>query len=182
MVPLYFSTLNSEEDKQKLSAIYRKYYSIMAYTVGKYLDDEYDIEDVVHDAMMKVIDSIDIIDTNNEKKTKVLLVVIARNRAQNFLRAKEKQTLYETDVDYTGDFCADDPLDLVISRDTLDAVLKVIDSLSDEYRDVCLLKYVNGLNEKEIAELLDMPQNVVKFRAYRAKRNLREALRKGGLF
>ena len=57
-----------------------------------------------------------------------------------------------------------------------DVILKTIDSLSDIYQSVCKLKYVNGLKEREIAEVLDLPLKTVSLRIFRGKKILRDSL------
>lgn len=181
MVPSYLSASESEEEKAKFSSIYEKYYRVMSDAAAKYITSEYDIEDVVHDAMMKVIDSIDMIDLEDEEQTKILLEVIAASSARNFLNREKKPSGTEGGVSAFEDFVSD-PCDIAVSHEAYEDLLKAIDSMSGEDRDICLLKYVNGLSEREIAKVLDIPRNTIKFKAYRAQRKLRDILRKGGIY
>ena len=64
----------------------------------------------------------------------------------------------------------------VVGGDILDA----IKSLPELYRDACVLKYVHGYKEKEVAELLGLPERTASTRIHRGKMLLREVLRKEG--
>ncbi|MBP3442029.1 MAG: hypothetical protein J6L62_04415 [Clostridia bacterium] len=56
-----------------------------------------------------------------------------------------------------------------------------IKELDDKYRDICRLKYINNLKEREIALLLNLPPNTVSVRIFRGKQILREELKKEGI-
>lgn len=75
----------------------------------------------------------------------------------------------------------DNPEDIVITKDTYNTVMNAINSLNEKYRDVCILKYVNQLKEREIAEILNISPKNVNVRIFRGKQLLREALRKEGM-
>ena len=51
-----------------------------------------------------------------------------------------------------------------------------LDSLPDEYREVVILRFVDGLGPKEIAELIEETENVVSVRLYRALARLRKIM------
>ncbi len=55
-------------------------------------------------------------------------------------------------------------------------IRRVIDRLDPDDRDVVLLRYVNGLSPKEIAETLGVTANVVSVRIHRAIKKVKELL------
>lgn len=61
---------------------------------------------------------------------------------------------------------------------TLDGrrAFEFLDQLSDEYREVITLRFVDGLGPKEIAELIEETENVVSVRLHRALKRLREIM------
>ena len=61
-------------------------------------------------------------------------------------------------------------------------LLAVLAGLPDPQREVLLLRYAHGLDESEIAELLDIPAGTVKSRAHHALRTLRADPRLRGKF
>ncbi|MCR9212314.1 MAG: RNA polymerase sigma factor [Proteobacteria bacterium] len=62
------------------------------------------------------------------------------------------------------------------SRLMLDAAMKAMNELSDEYREVLLLACVEELSYKEVAEVLEIPMGTVMSRLARARKKLVEIM------
>ncbi len=64
-------------------------------------------------------------------------------------------------------------------KNTIEAgdVLSTLNRLEPNEREVVLMRYVNDLKPKEIAEILDESPNVISVRLHRAVKHLREILR-----
>ena len=154
----------------------------MCYTAKQYLDSNYDIEDAVHNSMLKIIENLDLIDISDEKRVKNLCGIISKNKAIDFVRLKKNHSDEFSDEIYANNQNDElDPSDLVLNHETYNLILNKIRSLDDTYRDVCILKYINELKEREIALLLDLPPKTVSLRIFRGKQILREAIRKDNL-
>lgn len=170
-------SLTAEPKKQeKIVHIYKNYYCCMAHAAGKYLKNKADVEDTVHDCMVKILSVIDGLDTSDEVKLRHLCGVVARNAAINRVKEKRNEVLpLEAVFDISDDRT---PETLTVSNETVRILKKAVESLSDTYRDVCRLKYINGLKERQIAVLLDLSEKAVNQRIFRGKRILRKALAK----
>lgn len=72
-------------------------------------------------------------------------------------------------------------LEALHSQDVARAVAAAIDSLSEEQREVVVLKEYQGLTFPEIADVLGVPLSTVKTRLYRALGQLRLELEERGL-
>ena len=175
MIAYYLSIVETEEDKKRITHIYTDYYSFMCRVAAKYLREQSDIEDTVHNAMMKIIDKLDTIDFSDEKKLKSYIGVIVKHKAIDLIRAGDKNTTPLEECFSVADDSLT-PEDTVVSEDAYRVILERIDSLDDIYKNVCILKFVNGLKEKDIASLLDVTENVVAVRLYRARKMLKESL------
>ena len=57
------------------------------------------------------------------------------------------------------------------------AVLRVVDELQTDYREVFLMRFVNGLRPKEIAEIIGESPNVISVRLHRAVQSVKQSLR-----
>jgi RNA polymerase sigma-70 factor (ECF subfamily) len=68
----------------------------------------------------------------------------------------------------------DEQTDLLLIRDRLAAAL---DTLDEQVRPVVWLIDVEGFRQREVAEMLGIPEGTVASRLFRARRNLRDALR-----
>lgn len=62
------------------------------------------------------------------------------------------------------------------SFNQLSDLYDVIQSLDDSHRIPLILKYVKGFSEKEIADILELNQNTVKSRLFKARKRLKNQL------
>lgn len=179
MLAVYLSLVDDLSDKEKVEKIYTGFYGLMMHIALEYTQNE--AEDVVHDAMLRIIKNIDKIDISNKRKTKAFCVTVVRNRAIDCLRRKSNN-----DVSYNDEMAVEDKNAFVFNPTEINEVYQILyqalDSLSETYKTVCTLKYVNGLKEREIAEVLDLPAKTVSLRIFRGKQILRESLRKEDLY
>lgn len=175
MLSFYLSLVVTQSDKEKVEFIYLNYYKIMSYVTSKYVSNKDDIADIVHDAMVKIIYNIDKIDIEDEFRTRSYCTTIAKHKAIDFLRKKEQKNI-ALDENFENKNYSENILDTIINEESYNIILKAIDDLSETYQAVCKLKYINGLKEREIAEVLDLPEKTVSLRIFRGKQILREAL------
>ncbi len=174
-------TLSVRSDRDKIEYVYRQYYPLMRFVAGRVLDrGSSDAEDAVHDAMVKIIRNVGIIDFSDPIRLKNLCAVIARNCATDRLRKLSGKNVPFSEVPEDAADADTQPDQSLIREETLEAILGAIDSLPDVYRDACILKYVHKYKEKEIAALLGIPERTATTRIHRGKMLLREALRKEG--
>ena len=183
MISFYLSIIQTEDAKDKVIFIYEHFYSFMCYTAGEVLGhNKNDVEDAVHNAMLKIIENIDFIDITNISKVKNLCGIIAKNKAKDHCKLKVNQT-----VDLDGSSVSESnfvpsPDEIVIGETTAALILEAIRDHDDTYRDVCLLRFVHEYKIREIASLLDLPEGTVSIRLSRAKVILKESLRKENLY
>ena len=175
MISYYLSIVETEDERNKITYIYTKYYSFMCSIAAKHLNNKSEIEDVVHDTMLKIIDRIEDIDIMDDKKLRCLCGVIVKHKAIDMTRLKKNnnEPLDEISPIIEGG-CS--PEDIVVSEDTYGIILGAIRSLDEKYKNVCILRYVNELKEKEIAKLLDISEGTVRVRLHRARSMLMDDL------
>ena len=179
MLSLYLSLIESIEDKDKVTYLYNNFYSYMIYSASKIMNENTsDVEDVVHDAMISLIDHLSMIDFEDEIKTRNFCGIVARNKAIDHCRKLGTRAVSMEEFFAVASNDIDDPEAIVINKTAYEIILNAIKDLDDKYRDVCLLKYINDLKEREISDILDIPLKTVNTRIYRGKSLLREALRK----
>ncbi len=175
MISYYISIVETEEDRNKVTHIYTTYYSFMCRVAAKYLNNQSDVEDTVHEAMLKLIDSLDRIELTPEYRLKSYIGVVVKHKAIDLVRKRDNNN-EPLDEYFSLEDDSPTPEDIVVGEDTYRVILEGIRSLEEKYQSVCVLKYVNGLREKEIAELLDISENVVAVRLHRARKILRERI------
>lgn len=179
MLSGYLSMVDSDEDNDKITFIYTSYYSSMAYSARSVLgNNKHNIDDAVHNAMLKIIEIIREIDFSEPKRVEGLCCMIARNQAKDYCKRKENQSIPIDDaaiVDTADEMC---PADILVKKETYDEILRAVYSLDEKYRDVCILKYLYKMKEKDIGTALGLPAGTVSVRIQRGRRILKSAIEK----
>jgi len=108
------------------------------------------------------------------------LYALAMNVCRNKVRRGGK-TVPLDDYAAAGLQSAESPVNEAVRRD-LAAVLRAeVASLPTDYREIIVLRYLEGASYEELAEILDLPLGTVKNRLFRARELLKERLRDRGL-
>ena len=179
-ISTYLTLVETESKKDKLETIYNEYLSVMTYVardlVGKYNA----AEDVVHNAILKIIDNLDKIDLTKATATKSFVRIITRSCAIDWLR-KEKPGSVVSAEEMLADTESSEPMPIeyVMSNEGYEHLVSCIMSLSPSLKDACELKYICGFSNKEIADMLRITENNVGVRINRAKAILSKKMKEG---
>ncbi|PJC36696.1 hypothetical protein CO046_04750 [Candidatus Peregrinibacteria bacterium CG_4_9_14_0_2_um_filter_53_11] len=105
---------------------------------------------------------------------------IAHNIVVDFYRMQKHTTQELPDQlpDTRHEYAAQSRAHRRIKREALDEAL---DELKDDYKTVLVLKYMNGLNNDEIALIMARSQPALRILQFRALRQLRNVLEKRGI-
>jgi RNA polymerase sigma-70 factor (ECF subfamily) len=112
----------------------------------------------------------------------VWLYTIARNLTLNYIRDMGRRSTVWPDrsaEDYEGligDVGALDPLEELQRAQLSEGVSRAIADLPDKFKEVIVLRDINGLEYQEIAKVLHCPLGTVKSRVNRARLRLKELL------
>ena len=102
---------------------------------------------------------------------------ITINETLNFLRQRRpKQELDETLPSHDAG-----PDDEAHGAQVRDAVQEAMQDLSEDYRQVIMLRHFLNRSHQEMSELLGVPEKTVKSRLYSARQLLAKALRRRGV-
>jgi len=106
------------------------------------------------------------------------LMKIVRNTCYTFLRANRPlQDAAEFDeILLTPDYHAPNPEEVVLQTDSDTSVRKALETLPTSFREVLILREIEGMSYKEIAEITGMPAGTVMSSLSRARDRLRQAL------
>lgn len=167
---IYLSLIDVEDNKFKFEKIYNTYKKTMFYVANDILKDYAQAEDAVHTSFIKIIKHLDKIDEIHCNKTKGFIVTIVKNTAideyRKFKREKEKvEKVIDSQV-------LKENKEIEAISDIEVAMLE----LPDKYKNVFSLKYAQGLNDEEIANILNIKQATVRSRISRGKDKLKEIL------
>ena len=157
-----------------------------AYNLARWiLRSEHDAQDVVQEACLRAYRAFDQFRGDDGR---CWLLAIVRNACQTWLdrnRRDVPQALPEDDAGVPPDVDGD-PHRQMLRRANADEVRAVIDALPAEYREVIVLRELEGLSYKEIAAVAGVPVGTVMSRLARGRKRLEEklapaALIEGGL-
>jgi RNA polymerase sigma-70 factor (ECF subfamily) len=181
------------EDKDTVEAILRGDVRRFEDLVAKYnrmggaiafgvLGDFQRAEDVVQEAFLKAYRSLR--DLRDPRRFRVWFAEIVRSRALDSARRRREATLGDNDEGFTrnafrtvGGFPASPSAEEEQMRaEKRSKLMEAIGTLSVDDRTVFVLKHMDGLSYKEIAEATGASVSSVESRLFRARRALREKL------
>ena len=137
-----------------------------------------DAADMTQEAFIKAYNSLQ--SFRGDSKFSVWLYRIVSNVCLDFLRSKNRRPTVSLSVeDDDGEDAQLDVADesqspeLLLDRKlTRDSVRRGLDSLPPDYRQILLLREIQGLSYDEIAQALSLEVGTVKSRIYRARKRL----------
>lgn len=136
------------------------------FTVAKgILKSKEDIEDAFQETIIKAYKGIINLRENKFFKTWIIRIMI--NECYYILKTK-KRTIYLDDIDFASVEYTDNLHNI--------EVIDLINSLDEKLRLVTILYYYADLPQKDIGEILKIPQGTVRSRLYKAKEILRQML------
>jgi RNA polymerase sigma-70 factor, ECF subfamily len=150
-----------------------------AYNLARYLTrDADDAQDIVQEASLRAFRYFAGFRGTAASEGRAWLLAIVRNTARTWRdRNRHNAQAATFDEELHSDAIADDHPEAAIVRQSEDkAVRAAIDRLPSEFREVIVLRELEGLSYKEISEVAGVPVGTVMSRLSRARRRLEEAL------
>jgi RNA polymerase sigma factor (sigma-70 family) len=153
-----------------------------AYNLARWLTgNDQDAEDVVQEAMLRAFTYFDGF-RGGDARSWILKIV--RNTCFTWLEANRRNEIETTSAEELEDIptplvhsgFAADPETLALRRTTALQLNSAIGSLTPMFREVLVLREMEGLSYKEIATVVDAPIGTVMSRLARARAQLRRVL------
>lgn len=175
--------MENQDDQLKIERLYEQHRYLMYSQAYKILQDKHLAEDAIQQSFVKIISNLDKIDENNSPRTRNFMVIICVNTAKSInnksLYLNRNYNVEDVDADMMD--IGNDPLDILIDKDSVKQITRAIEALNPIYRDILLLKRAYGYSRVEISELLEIPEETVKKRLARARKMLSQVLEKEGV-
>ena len=147
-----------------------------AYNLARWLTrNDHDAEDVVQEAYMRALRYFDGFHGGDSRPW---LLAIVRHTSYTWLqhnRGHELMTAFDEDI-HSLDGEATNPETLLLHRTNQLLLRQALEELPVEYREVIILRELEGLSYKEIAAIADLPVGTVMSRLARARKRLQQAL------
>ncbi len=144
-----------------------------AYTLARYLvRNAQDAEDIVQDACLRALKYFAGFRGEGGTSARAWLLTIVRNTAHSWHKRHRPDAL-TTEFDETQHSDAV-PHDHVDAKETIG---RALERLAPEFREVIVLRELQGLSYKEISDVAGVPVGTVMSRLSRARARLQDALR-----
>jgi RNA polymerase sigma-70 factor (ECF subfamily) len=153
-----------------------------AYALARWLSgDPADAEDIVQEAALRAVNALE---TANVERPRAWFLRIVRNAALTWMaKNRSKSLAFAGGVDDLAaiesvDFAADEqsPETLLIAAEDGERVRRAIAALAPPLREALVLREINGLAYREIAEATETPIGTVMSRLARARATLAKIL------
>ena len=148
-----------------------------AYTLARYLlRDQHDAQDAVQDAVLRALRYFE---TYREGDARAWLLAIVRNcclTRHRKARVERANIALVEDVDVVHEAAGRATDARAVEQSERAALQRALDGLPAEFREVIVLREVQGLSYREISDVVGVPIGTVMSRLARGRRRLASAL------
>jgi len=158
-----------------MEKFYNKYYSSLKGFIGRKIDDEDVVEELVDDVMMAA--SLSRENFNGKCSEFTWLCGIAKHKIVDYFRKKKIKTILFS-VSPMFEEVADKALSPerdALKNELKSEILKTFKEISDSYKRILNLKYLQGWKVKKIAESLRTSEKAIESKLVRARKKFKEA-------
>ena len=167
-------------NKQTYAHIINKYKNPLYATILRMTKNPHDAQDLVQEAFIKVYQQLGKYDNTGSFSSWLYRVAI--NHCMDEFR-KKRYKMKQVEIDEGTVVNADHPEVIFLKKEKSRQLERLIATLPEDERMIILLRYVNELSYQEISELVDAPLSTVRNKLHRAKKKMRETVkREGGNF
>lgn len=154
-------------DKAALSELVEKYYDEVYSFLFRRLSGSSAAEDLTHETFIRFIENLPYYKENN--KLKAYIFTIAYNLSNDYFRKNKREASLQIEK---SDESIAETVDEVLKAEKEMAVKKAIESLTEQQRDVVILRYYHDMKIAQIAYVTATPVSTVKTRLRRAQKAL----------
>ncbi len=134
--------------------------------------DRMQSDDIVQDVFIKLYQNLDLI--KNKDSVLAWLFKSARNELYSIYRNTKLKKLYMESEDYDeiekeDDFSLSEEIE---NKELNEIIMKELENINPEQKEIFVLKEYSGLSYKEIAILVEIDEELVKSRLYKVRQKL----------
>jgi RNA polymerase sigma-70 factor (ECF subfamily) len=174
----FIMSIEIDKDRDKITEIYKLYSGTMLYIANSILHDIHLAEDAVSEAFIKIINNCEKINIIDCYRTRGFVVIIVRNVALDMLRRQKRRQTIPLE-DYSDNLGYEEPgFDNITVKEICEKVVYCMSKLNKNYSDILYLKMEFNCSYEEIGKILEISQENAKTRLSRARKALKEELKK----
>lgn len=180
IMPTVILAIENEDDRAYMQELFAQYHRLMYHEIVKILRNCWDAEDVMQDAVEKLIDKLALLRGLSEKKRINYIITVSKNKAISHLRKVGREKTYyvadwnETETAIGG---GEDPEERILRQEEIEALAAVWEELDLRDQYVLAGRYILEDSYEEMAKELGVQPASVRTFVTRAKRNAQKRMR-----
>ena len=182
MLPIALLTIADESSRDFIVRLYHNCKAQMYREAKRYLGCEADAEDAVSEAVVKLVDKLELLRSLEERKRLAYAITTVRHFALRSLERRNQTVLTELDEIVLSVPAEDDPEARILKEQGNRRLQELLVTLPLQERLLLEKKYILLWSDAEIAELLEIKPDSVRMSLTRAKRKLAKALAEQGFY
>ena len=177
--PSVLLLIQNDEDSQRLVELYHQYKRLMFKVAQQYFPhDHHEMEDVISDAILKMIDNFSTLSAVPCNKTASYIVKIVRSVCNDRLRKRNRQrsdlSLWDAEDNLADVEDVNASNETALSRFFAVDLLQSFGQLNEREKQLIRLRHIDGMDYEDIALILGMKEAAVRTALSRALQHLAE--------
>lgn len=167
------------DDQAFLTQLYIDFHRLMFFTAGKYTGNPYDQEEIVQTSLLKMVKNISRLRQLDRCALPSFIVILTRNTAINYMKHEAVVSRYNA-PEIIGDSLDPSPTpeEFAINGENRRLIQCIWPRLSESDRILLEGKYILGLSDAELSELVGCKASSVRMKLTRARRNALAEIRR----
>ena len=161
-------------DEGAFADLMRSYHAFVYTIVVGIVNNPHDAEEVVQDAFLNAYQGLSQLE--DATKFKSWLAEITRNRARNWLRKQQGETVSFDDVSEEMLQTVDSPDERLTRQEQRELIRRTMETLPQKDRDIARAFYLEGASYDDLTSRHRLSYNAVALRLFRIKRKLSKRL------
>lgn len=179
MISMLLLAIENNNDREFMVTVYVELYPTMKAAAYQIVNDYHATEDIIHDAVAKLIEKLDLIRSFERPALVSYVSRTVRNTAINYYNKhmSGKQDLFyglEPDTPAINTGYIETPEDVFNIKADYEELGLTIRRLSEKERDMLYLKYNQQLSDKEIGDIMGIKKDSVREYLTRARRKAKQ--------
>ncbi|NCB74536.1 MAG: sigma-70 family RNA polymerase sigma factor [Clostridia bacterium] len=174
MLPSVIALIVDEDDREFMTQLFLKYQRIMFSEINKLISDQWDAEDILQNALIKLCDKVSLLRDLDEHRRICYVISTVRNLAKNHIRDNHVVSICSFDDDNLNlsDKISDgtDIDNTIIIKEQLKDLASVWNMLDETTQ--CLLegKYILLKSDAELGQMLGISPSSIRMMLTRSRR------------
>lgn len=172
-------TIDAAADRQTMTELYETYEQKMFGIANAILHNDWQAEDAVHEAFVRMVPYLSRCKDVNDEKTKILIVRVIKSAAIDIYRKNKRENTYilDSEEDWIED--KHNPVEVYLATLSAGEMLKkIIGQLSSDDRKIIEMRCYDGMPVSDIGEILGISTDNVYKRLSRARKRVKEIIAK----